>query len=71
MNKIKKNISSNNSSNAQFDQTNQMLVFNAFFQNFVKENQSIICDIFYATSSTYTQCLGCKITKYNFQIYFF
>ena len=71
LNKIKKNISSNNSFDTQIDQTNQMLVFNAFFQNFVKENQSVISDIFYATNTTYTQCSGCNIIKYNFQTYFF
>ncbi len=71
LNKAKKNISFKNLSDIQLDQANQMLIFNSFFQNFVYENQSIISDLFYAASSTYTQCSGCNIKKYNFQTYFF
>ena len=55
----------------QLDQTNQMKIFNSFFQNFVNKNQSIISDLFYGVNSTHTQCSQCKTTKYNFQTYFF
>ena len=70
LNKVKKS-NTPNASNIQIDQTNKLAIFNNFFNNFVKENQSIISDIFYATNTTYTQCSGCHITKYNFQTYFF
>ena len=70
LNKVKKS-NTPNASNIQIDQTNKLAIFNNFFNNFVKENQSIISDIFYATNTTHTQCSGCKITKYNFQTYFF
>ena len=57
--------------NINIDQTDINQVLNQFSINFAKENQSIISDIFYGTNVTYTQCLNCKLIKYNFQIYFF
>ena len=55
----------------QIDQTNSLEILNSFILNFANENQSIISDIFYGVSHTGTQCSGCKITKYNYQAYFF
>ena len=60
-----------NSSNFQIDQTNELLIMQKFQESFIKENQSIISDLFYAMSKTNTQCSGCSRIKYNFQIYFF
>ena len=71
LNKVKKINNTSNISNIQIDQTNKKAICQNFLNNFVKENQSIISDIFYATNSTLIQCSGCKITKYNFQTYFF
>ena len=58
-------------SNFQVDQTNQMEILQNFIYCFKNENQSIISDIFYAVSSTWTQCSNCTQIKYNFQTYFF
>ena len=72
LNKAKKdNNNLNNLNNLQIDQTNQMMVFNIFANAFMKENQSIISDIFYSVNGTSTQCSNCQIIKYNFQTYFF
>ena len=72
LNKAKKNPVDNNSNNFQFiDQTNKQIIFNNYLKNFKNENKSIISDIFYGINFTTTQCLFCKIIKYNFQTYFF
>ena len=70
LNKAKKE-NNPNINNINIDQTNIKEVFQQFSINFAKENQSIISDLFYGTNVTYTQCLNCKLIKYNFQIYFF
>ena len=57
--------------NTDMDQTNQLIVFNNFINDFKKENQSIISDIFYGISHTLTKCLNCNIGKHNFESYFF
>ena len=69
LNKAKKD--NNNLYNLQIDYTNQMMVFQSFANAFIKENQSIISDIFYSVNGTSTQCSNCQIIKYNFQTYFF
>ena len=71
LNKIKKNNNASNISNIQIVQTNKLTIFKNFFINFVKENQSIIRDLFYSANIINTQCSGYKITKYNFQSYYF
>jgi ubiquitin C-terminal hydrolase len=53
------------------DQTNKMLMFNNFIENFKKTHQSIISDLFYALNCNITQCQNCQIISYNYQIYFF
>jgi len=53
------------------DQTNQKLVFEHFLQDFAKNNQSIISDLFYGTNKNITQCRFCNYTVYNYQIFFF
>ena len=70
LNKEKKNTQIN-TSNIQIDQTNQQLVFQYFLNSFISENNSLISDLFYANSTTSTQCSGCQTIKYNFQTYFF
>ena len=65
LNKAKK-IPSNSTNNA-IDQTNQNDIFQLFLQNFINENKSIIIDLFYAATTTETQCSGCATKKYNFQ----
>ena len=53
------------------EQTNKMVMFNKFIDNFKKTNQSIISDLFYALNCNITQCTNCQTMSYNFQIYFF
>ena len=53
------------------DQSNQTIVFDNFLNSFIKENQSIISDIFYGVTHTITNCLGCGIYKHNFEAFFF
>ena len=53
------------------DQTNKMLVFNNFMENFIKKNKSIISDLFYASNCSVTECSNCHVHLYNYQIYFF
>ena len=53
------------------NQTNQkeMLIF--FINNFMNENVSFISDNFYGTNQIQIQCSGCRIIKYNFEIFSF
>ena len=70
LNKIKKTPDFSNNYKI-INQTNHDKVLQYFIQNFSKENKSIISDLFYAMSGTYTQCSKCNEIKYNFQNYFF
>ena len=60
-----------NSSNILIDQSNRDLVLKNFSECFVKENMSLISDLFYAMNNNVTECCNCHNKKYNFQIYFF
>ena len=53
------------------DQTNKDLVFKIFFNDFQKNNQSIISQIFYAINLSVTQCTICQNKLYNYQTYYF
>ena len=52
-------------------QRNKQLMFNNFSKNFVKTQQSIISDLFYALNCGVTRCSNCKTCSYNYHIYFF
>ena len=69
LNKIK-NIE-NNQNNIPIDQSNKELMLNAFIQEFIQKNKSIISDLFYATNCNVTQCSNCKKKLFNYQTYFF
>lgn len=69
LNKIKNPNQSRNNTN--INQTNHDMVLQNFIQNFRENNKSIISDLFYAMSGTYTQCSKCNEIKYNLQNYFF
>ena len=69
LNKAKK--SDNNNNNINLDQRNHQIMFNNFAQNFSRENQSIISDLFYGINCNMTQCCNCNSYIYNYQIYFF
>ena len=53
------------------DQTNQQLMFNLFVQDFIKNNKSIISDLFYGVNYNIFQCQKCMRKSYNYQTYFF
>jgi ubiquitin C-terminal hydrolase len=57
--------------NIILNQNDQNQIFQAFFLNFMNENQSIISDIFYGVSHTITKCSGCPFFKHNFEAFFF
>ena len=64
-----KNNMNNNS--IILDQRNQQLMFQIFSENFMKNNQSIISDLFYGVNYNVIQCQGCMSKSYNFQIFFY
>ena len=53
------------------NQMNESETLNIFVQDYFSSNQSIITDCFYGIIETKSTCSGCKLTKYNFQIYSF
>ena len=55
----------------QIDQTNEAAVFNDFTKDFNTNFNSPISRCFYGILETKSQCQGCKIIKYNFQVYSF
>ena len=69
---LNKNIEKKaNQINGIIDQTNKELVFQAFKEEVIKNNNSIISELFYATNYNITQCCNCNKCIYNFQTYFF
>ena len=52
-------------------QTNELIMYNSFRQNYYTENKSIISDLFYGINETVYECSICKTRKFNFQIGFF
>ena len=69
LNKAKKGVGNNN--NLNIDQRNSQLMFNTFANNFMLKNQSIISDLFYGINCNITQCGGCGVQTFNYQLYFF
>ena len=67
----KNNNSKINDDNLPVDFSNKKTTLINFAKNFIKENNSKICDLFYGINGSYIKCLNCNIIKYNFQIYFF
>ena len=53
------------------DQTNMLLMYNTFIQNFNDTNNSKISQLFYAVNYNVTSCQNCHVNTYNFQTYFF
>ena len=72
LNEVKPNAINNNNIiiNTQ-DQTNEQYMLNTFLEEFKEKYNSIISNIFYGLMETKSQCLGCNIIKYNFQVYSF
>ena len=69
LNKAKKNEEINNY--YYLNQTNSNLMFEYYAKNFVKQNQSLISDLFYGANCNINRCLYCNITVYDYQTYFF
>ena len=67
--KPNKNI--NNNMIAQEDQTNENMMLKLFLEEFQIKFNSPISNLFYGILETKSQCLGCKIIKFNFQVYSF
>ena len=65
------NIMNNNISASPQDQTNESLMLSQFLKEFQQNFNSPISNLFYGLLETKSQCKGCKIIKYNFQIYSF
>ena len=68
LNKIEEN---NNNFVNNIDQTNKQFLLNYFIKDFKSSYNSIIVDLFYGINESSTNCLNCKIKKYNYQSYFF
>ena len=67
----KNNKNQNTNLNIFIDQKNEISIFNAFLQNFMAENKSIISDIFYGVTHTIMKCTRCNLLTHNFELYFF
>ena len=65
------NLNNNNSNFNQPDQTNEIAMLGEFLQEYVQKFNSPISDLFYGILETKSQCQGCNIIKYNFQVYSF
>ena len=62
----------NNDSNInQPDQTNEQLMLKLFLDEFKEKFNSIISTLFYGILETKSQCQGCNVIKFNFQVYSF
>ena len=55
----------------QPDQTNELLMLKEFMEEFNQKFNSPISNLFYGVMETKSQCQGCKIVKFNFQVYSF
>ena len=61
----------NNYSIKQVDQTNEQLMLALFLEEFTQKFNSPISNLFYGLLETKTQCKGCNVIKFNFQVYSF
>ena len=61
------NYNKNKNSYFEIDQKNEQNVLNYFLEDFKKE-KSIIKDLFYFTCKTKSDCMGCRVPIYNFQV---
>ena len=70
LNVIKPNINNDNMYNQQ-DQMNEQTMLQLFLKEFQEKFNSPISNLFYGILETKSQCQGCKIIKFNFQVYSF
>ena len=71
LNKAPQNKNIKLNGNINEEQKNKQLMFNNFTQNFIKTQQSIISDLFYALNYNMTKCSNCQTYSYNYHIYSF
>ena len=73
LNVINPNINLNNNNNDLNppDQTNEMAMLGEFLKENTQKFNSPISNLFYGILETKSQCQGCNIIKYNFQVYSF
>ena len=73
LNVINININNINNDDSQInpDQTNEQMMFKIFLDEFTEKFNSPISNLFYGILETKSQCKGCNIIKYNFQVYSF
>jgi len=57
--------------NKVIDQTNKEMVLECFLQEFTRNNNSIVKDLFYSVNCNITECSVCGHKIHNNQIYFF
>jgi len=68
--KAKNNSNNNNYINIQ-DQSDEQFMLNSFIKEFKEKFNSPISDLFFGIMETKSQCQGCQIIKYYFQVYSF
>ena len=66
-----KNVSNQNDDYGQVEQTNKELLLKSFIKDYIKNNNSIISDLFSAINSSIFECPNCLTKLYNYQIYFY
>ena len=73
LNVIKPNINNINNINnsGMMDQTNENLMLKVFLEEYTEKFNSPISNLFYGILETKSQCLGCNVIKFNFQVYSF
>ena len=71
LNEVKPNKTNNNNIINVQDQTNEQYMLNIFLEEFKEKYNSAISNMFYGLMETKSQCLGCNVLKYNFQVYSF
>ena len=71
LNEININNSYNNDMINTEDQTNESSMLKLFLDEFKEKFNSPISNFFYGFLETKSQCLGCNVIKYNFQVYSF
>ena len=65
------NINQNDINQIQEDQLNEANMLKTFIMDFRQKFNSPISNLFYGILETKSQCQGCQIIKYNFQLYSF
>ena len=69
INRNKNNKDNNNLFN--IDQTNENLMLKTFLDEYIENFNSPISNLFYGIIETKSQCKGCSVIKYNFQVFSF